>query len=110
MLNWNQKMQQGLPMSAAEMKRELAVRMQAEKYGAALGVVAAMIQQGIQDADAFYDAAYSYFMTRDYERAIEWLDNTLRLAPTHVKARILLALALLKTNDHDEIRRMFREY
>lgn len=95
MLNWNQKMQQGLPMSAAEMKRELAVRMQAEKYGAALGVVAAMIQQGIQDADAFYDAAYSYFMTRDYERAIEWLDNTLRLAPTHVKARILLARVCL---------------
>ena len=26
------------------------------------------------------------------------------------KARILLALALLKTNDHDEIRRIFREY
>ena len=26
------------------------------------------------------------------------------------KARILLALALLKTNDRDEIRRMFHEY
>ena len=26
------------------------------------------------------------------------------------KARILLALALLKTNDRDEIQRMFREY
>jgi len=97
-------------ISADEMKRKLVAQMADEEYAKALGTVAAMIEKGIKDADAFYDAAYSYFMSGDYERATQWVDNTLSLVPHHVRARILLALALLKTNDRDEIQRMFREY
>lgn len=85
---WNKKKEQA---TAAELKRELAGQMADEEYGEALGTVAAMIEKGVKDADAFYDAAYSYFMSGDYERATEWVDNTLRLAPEHVQARILLA-------------------
>lgn len=93
MSKWNkkEKEQQG----ASELKRKLAAQMEDEKYGAALGTVASMIEKGITDAEAFYDAAYSYFMSGDYERATEWLDNTLRLAPQHVEARILLARVCL---------------
>ena len=78
-------------ISVDEMKRKLVVQMADEEYGEALGTVAAMIEQGIEDADAFYDASYAYFMSGDYERATQWVDNTLRLAPQHLGARILLA-------------------
>lgn len=89
---------------ASDMKRELAGQMEDEEYGEALGTVAAMIEKGIEDADAFYDAAYSYFMSGDYERAAQWVDNTLRLAPAHVRARILLArLCLLEERTTDAL-------
>lgn len=89
---------------ASDMKRELAGQMEDEEYGEALGTVAAMIEKGIEDAGAFYDAAYSYFMSGDYERAAQWVDNTLRLAPAHVRARILLArLCLLEERTTDAL-------
>lgn len=102
MSKWNKKKKKQQEMSAEEMKRELVGQMEDEEYGEALGTVAAMIEKGIRDADAFYDAAYSYFMSGDYERATEWVDNTLRLAPEHVKARILLArICLLQERASD---------
>lgn len=102
MSKWNKKKKKQQAMSAEEMKRELVGQMEDEEYGEALGTVAAMIEKGIRDADAFYDAAYSYFMSGDYERATEWVDNTLRLAPEHVKARILLArICLLQERASD---------
>ena len=97
MSNWNTRNSQGMVISADEMKRKLAAQMADEEYAEALGTVAAMIEKGIKDADAFYDAAYSYFMSGDYERAIQWVDNTLRLVPQHVRARILLAFASWKS-------------
>lgn len=100
--NWKKNAQQGKAASLDEMKRELAAQMADEEYGEALGTVAAMIEAGMQDADAFYDAAYSYFMSGDYERATEWVDNTLRFAPQHVGARILLArICLLEERTAD---------
>ena len=102
MAKWNKKQKKQQAMSAEEMKRELVGQMEDEEYGEALGTVAAMIEKGIKDADAFYNAAYSYFMSGDYERATEWVDNTLRLAPGHVKARILLArICLLEERTSD---------
>ena len=100
--NWKKNTQQGKAASPDELKRELVGQMEDEEYAEALGTVATMIEKGIRDADAFYDAAYSYFMSGDYERATEWVDNTLRLAPEHVKARILLArICLLQDRASD---------
>ena len=100
--NWKKNTQQGKAASPDELKRELVGQMEDEEYAEALGTVAAMIEKGIRDADAFYDAAYSYFMSGDYERATQWVDNTLRLAPEHVKARILLArICLLQDRASD---------
>ena len=89
MSKWHKK--NAKTASVDETKRKLVVQMADEEYGEALGTVAAMIEQGIEDADAFYDASYAYFMSGDYERATQWVDNTLRLAPQHLGARILLA-------------------
>ena len=100
---WKKKKEKK-PGEASDMKRELAGQMEDEEYGEALGTVAAMIEKGIEDADAFYDAAYSYFMSGDYERAVQWVDNTLRLAPAHVRARILLArLCLVEERTADAL-------
>ena len=100
--NWKKNTQQGKAASPDELKRELVGQMEDEEYAEALGTVAAMIEKGIRDADAFCDAAYSYFMSGDYERATQWVDNTLRLAPEHVKARILLArICLLQDRASD---------
>ena len=100
--NWKKNTQQGKAASPDELKRELVGQMEDEEYAEALGTVAAMIEKGSRDADAFYDAAYSYFMSGDYERATQWVDNTLRLAPEHVKARILLArICLLQDRASD---------
>ena len=100
--NWKKNTQQGKAASPDELKRELVGQMEDEEYAEALGTVAAMIEKGIRDADAFDDAAYSYFVSGDYERATEWVDNTLRLAPEHVKARILLArICLLQDRASD---------
>ncbi len=100
--NWKKNTQQGKAASPDELKRELVGQMEDEEYAEALDTVAAMIEKGIRDADAFYDAAYSYFMSGDYERATQWVDNTLRLAPEHVKARILLArICLLQDRASD---------
>ena len=89
MSKWHKK--NAKTASVDEAKRKLVVQMADEEYGEALGTVAAMIEQGIEDPDAFYDASYAYFMSGDYERATQWVDNTLRLAPQHLGARILLA-------------------
>ena len=89
MSKWHKK--NAKTASVDETKRKLVVQMANEEYGEALGTVAAMIEQGIEDPDAFYDASYAYFMSGDYERATQWVDNTLRLAPQHLGARILLA-------------------
>ena len=89
MSKWHKK--NAKTTSVDEAKRKLVVQMADEEYGEALGTVAAMIEQGIEDPDAFYDASYAYFMSGDYERATQWVDNTLRLAPQHLGARILLA-------------------
>lgn len=88
MSKWHKK--NAKTASVDETKRKLVVQMANEEYGEALGTVAAMIEQGIEDSDAFYDASYAYFMSGDYERATQWVDNTLRLAPQHLGARILL--------------------
>ena len=100
MSKWHKK--NAKTASVDEAKRKLVVQMADEEYGEALGTVAAMIEQGIEDPDAFYDASYAYFMSGDYERATQWVDNTLRLAPQHLGARILLArICLLEERTSD---------
>ena len=62
MSKWNkkEKEQQG----ASELKRKLAAQMEDEKYGAALGTVASMIEKGVKDADAFYDTARLFYQIK----------------------------------------------
>lgn len=78
-----------------QQKRELHTQMmkliEDEEYAEALNVLAQMIEKKIYDPELMYQGANCYFMTGDYERAIQWLDNTLQFEPNHVAARLLLA-------------------
>lgn len=78
-----------------EETKELRVRMQhqfeEEEYSEALSTLAELIQAGNVDAGLMYEGAYCYFMCGDYDRAAEWVNNTLTYEPGHVAARILLA-------------------
>ncbi|MDD6127789.1 MAG: CDC27 family protein [Veillonellaceae bacterium] len=76
-------------------KRELGARMmenvEKEAYAEALDVLAEMIEKKLYAPEYMYEGARCYFMTGDYERATQWLDNTLQFEPNHVAARLLLA-------------------
>ena len=78
-----------------QQKRELHTQMmkliESEEYAEALNVLAQMIEKKIYEPELMYQGANCYFMTGDYERAIQWLDNTLQFEPNHVAARLLLA-------------------
>ncbi|MCI6158268.1 MAG: glycosyltransferase [Selenomonadaceae bacterium] len=62
-----------------------------EKYEEALQALAKLIDAGDRNPALFYQAAYSYYMLGDNDRAAEWINNTLAFAPAHVQARVLLA-------------------
>lgn len=73
-----------------------------EKYAEALNEMPKLVEMHCKNPRFLYDAAYCYFMTGDYERAVKWLNNTLTLDSADVKARILLARICLledRTND-----------
>lgn len=78
-----------------QQKKELQAKMmqliKLEEYAEALNILAEMIEKKIYDPELMYQGANCYFMTGDYERAIQWLDNTLQFEPNHVAARLLLA-------------------
>lgn len=75
----------------APMEQELDQLFTAEAYEKVLEKLAQLIQSGDIKPDLLYKGAYSYFMLGDYERAAEWVSNTLNYAPLHIDARILLA-------------------
>lgn len=61
------------------------------KYEETLQALAKLIGAGDRNPALFYQAAYSYYMLGDNDRAAEWINNTLTFAPAHVQARVLLA-------------------
>ena len=101
-----QKQQAQAVQQNAQEKKALEAQMrekiEAEAYGDALNVLAEMIEKKIYEPEDMYQGAYCYFMTGDYERAVSWLDNTLKFAPNHVEARLLLArICILEDRTQD---------
>lgn len=80
------------PQEIASLEQKIQEDLQGKSYGAVLADLAKLVEiSGTASPDAFYAAAYAYFMQGDYKRAAEWVDNTLAAAPSHVAARILLS-------------------
>ena len=80
----------------------LAEQMAAGEYTAAIDTLAKLIQGNDIQPEFMYDAAYAYFMVGDYERAGQWINNTLSYAPDHLSVRILLARLLMIEEREDD--------
>ncbi len=83
-----------------EMKmREL---MEKKQYARALEMLAEIVRQKEVKPEFLYDGAYAYFMLGDYDRAADWVTNTLTYAGMSVKARLLLARICLAKGRTDD--------
>ena len=75
-----------------------------EKYADALNEMPKLAEMHCKEPRFLYDAAYCYFMTGDYDRAVNWLNNTLSADTANVKARVLLArICLLEDRENDAL-------
>lgn len=83
-------------------EEELAAAFAAEEYARVLDVLAELIQAKDIKPDLLYKGAYSYFMLGDYERAAQWVNNTLNYDPHNIEARILLARLCFIQERHDD--------
>ena len=83
-------------------EKELDVFFANEDYPKVLEVLAELIQVRDIKPDLLYKGAYSYFMLGDYERAAQWINNTLSYDKHHVEARILLARLCFMQERHED--------
>lgn len=81
---------------------ELEKNFKQEDYAKVLDILAELITAKDIKPDLMYKGAYSYFMLGDYERAAQWVTNTLSYAPNDVNTRILLARLCFIQNRHDD--------
>ena len=80
-----------LQAEVKEIEQKLFKQLEDEAYSDVLDTLVELTKKNSVSPQAMYAGAYAYFMLGDYDRAATWIDNTLRFAPNHVAARILLA-------------------
>ncbi len=84
------------------LEEKLSDQIEREAYTDALDTLAELANHNSVSPQDMYYGAYAYFMLGDYDRSAKWIDNTLRYAPNHVAARILLArLCILQERAND---------
>ncbi|WP_026766466.1 tetratricopeptide repeat protein [Selenomonas ruminantium] len=94
--------QEGMPKGENSILTMIAQYLKDEEYNLVLEKLAELINDEVYDAEAMYAGAYSYFMMGDYDRAADWINNTLTYNPQHLKVRILLARLLLLNDRVDD--------
>lgn len=89
------KNQQQKNIAAVQQGKHYAQEMDAHlaqgEYAEALDALAGMIEAKNIQPDYIYKGAYCYFMQGDYEKASQWVSNTLYYDANHIDARLLLA-------------------
>ncbi|MCR5439579.1 MAG: CDC27 family protein [Selenomonas sp.] len=90
-----------------EWKAQLIEQIEKEAYNDAIQTLATMIQAKSFDADCLYQGAYAYFMLGDYQRATQWVENTLQYDGQNVAARLLLARICILEDRPDEALAIF---
>lgn len=81
---------------------ELDMAFSAEEYTKVLEILAELIKAKDIKADFLYKGAYSYFMLGDFDRAVQWVDNTLNYDSHNLDARILLARICFIQDRHED--------
>lgn len=81
------------------LKKKMKEQYAAEEYVEALDTMAEIAQHKKMDPEIMFMGATCYFMTGDYERSVNWINNTLTYDPQNVGARILLSrICILQDN------------
>lgn len=91
----------------SEWKAQLIEQIEKESYNEAIMTLATMVQAKSFDADCLYQGAYAYFMLGDYQRATQWVENTLQYDGQNVAARLLLARICILEDRPDEALAIF---
>ena len=86
----------------ARLKEELRSHEQELQYAEAIEVLAKILELGCREPEMYFSIARNYFMAGDYERSSQWADNTLRVAPAHLGARLLLMRLCLNADRVDD--------
>lgn len=75
-----------------------------EKYAEAVNELSQLAAEKCMEPRFMYNCAFCYFMLGDYERAGQWITNTLKVKSDSVKARILLGrICLLQDRLNDAL-------
>lgn len=74
-----------------DLKKKMKAQYAAGEYVEAMDTMAQIAEHKKMDPEVMYMGASCYFMTGDYERAADWINNTLRYDPQNIAARLLLA-------------------
>lgn len=86
----------------ARWEEKLKKQMAAGQYAEAIETLAELVKGNDIKPEFMYDAAYAYFMVGDYERAGQWINNTLTYEPGNIPVRILLARLLILQEREDD--------
>ena len=86
----------------ARWEEKLKKQMVAGQYAEAIETLAELVKGNDIKPEFMYDAAYAYFMVGDYERAGQWINNTLTYEPGNIPVRILLARLLILQEREDD--------
>ena len=86
----------------ARWEEKLKKQRVAGQYAEAIETLAELVKGNDIKPEFMYDAAYAYFMVGDYERAGQWINNTLTYEPSNIPVRILLARLLILQEREDD--------
>ena len=92
----------GVRQENARWEEKLKKQMAAGQYAEAIETLAELVKGNDIKPEFMYDAAYAYFMVGDYERAGQWINNTLTYEPGNIPVRILLARLLILQEREDD--------
>ncbi len=86
-----------------ELEKKLDTTYGEKKYSKALDVLAELVGKTKElSPEHIFMGAKSYFELGDYDRAAQWITNTLTFAPAHVEARLLLSrICMMKNRAED---------
>lgn len=97
--NKKKKKENAVTNELIALKKKMKEQFNAEEYVDAMDTMAEIAQRKKMDPEIMLMGATCYFMTGDYERSTNWINNTLIYDPQNVGARILLGrICILQDN------------
>ncbi len=92
-VNQNQQKQKQVEIDKkmVDLEKEIKKAKCENAYEQGLNIVIELLEMGCRDTIVLFAAAEFYFMAGDYDRSVQWIDNTLAVDPKHINARILLS-------------------